>query len=138
MTKNTTNLLGIVITILAGTYFFITYCSACGTSSNRKSRTEVLAPRVSKATTAHLAFNGAGFDTTTNDNFNLKQPSEAPSLPILRNVGNRVEGSILIMPRNVIPTPYHTEACDSTIDRQKMVTATSHIIGSPIRKAENP
>lgn len=30
MTKRTTNLLGIIITILAGIYFFIMYCSECG------------------------------------------------------------------------------------------------------------
>jgi hypothetical protein len=30
MTKRTTNLLGIIITILAGIYFFVMYCSECG------------------------------------------------------------------------------------------------------------
>lgn len=30
MTKKTTNLLGIIITILAGMYFYITCCSECG------------------------------------------------------------------------------------------------------------
>jgi hypothetical protein len=30
MTKKTTNLLGIIITILAGIYFFVMYCSQCG------------------------------------------------------------------------------------------------------------
>lgn len=30
MTKKTTNLIGIIITILAGIYFFVMYCSQCG------------------------------------------------------------------------------------------------------------
>lgn len=30
MTRNTTNIIGIVITLLAGTYFFVMYCSECG------------------------------------------------------------------------------------------------------------
>lgn len=34
MTKTTTNLVGILITILAGTYFFVTYCSECGVEKN--------------------------------------------------------------------------------------------------------
>lgn len=33
MTKTTTNLLGILITILAGTYFYVTYCSECSSES---------------------------------------------------------------------------------------------------------
>lgn len=32
MTKTTTNLLLIIITILAGIYFYVTYCSSCGTT----------------------------------------------------------------------------------------------------------
>lgn len=33
MTKTTTNLLLMLITILAGTYFYITCCSECGDAS---------------------------------------------------------------------------------------------------------
>lgn len=29
MNKNTTNILGIIIAILAGTYFFVMYCNLC-------------------------------------------------------------------------------------------------------------
>lgn len=29
MTKSTTNVIGIIIVILAGIYFYISYCSAC-------------------------------------------------------------------------------------------------------------
>ena len=30
MTKTTTNVIGIIIVILAGIYFYVTYCSNCG------------------------------------------------------------------------------------------------------------
>ena len=32
MTKTTTNLLLMIIAILAGIYFYVTYCSSCGTT----------------------------------------------------------------------------------------------------------
>lgn len=37
MAKNTTYFLGILITILAGSYFFYTCCSECGKESNNPS-----------------------------------------------------------------------------------------------------
>lgn len=43
MTKTTTNLLGIAIAILAGTYFFVMYCSECGASSKEVVATETVA-----------------------------------------------------------------------------------------------
>lgn len=49
MTKKTTNLLGIIITILAGTYFYITCCSECGMSSKKESDKEVMAPVADEA-----------------------------------------------------------------------------------------
>ncbi len=35
MSKTTTNILAIVITILAGTYFFVTYCNGCTSQSEK-------------------------------------------------------------------------------------------------------
>ncbi|WP_411029156.1 hypothetical protein [Spongiimicrobium sp. 3-5] len=40
MTKKTTNLLGLIITILAGTYFYVMYCSECGSTSNETSSSQ--------------------------------------------------------------------------------------------------
>ena len=34
MTKKTTNLLLMLITILAGIYFYVNYCDSCGTAEN--------------------------------------------------------------------------------------------------------
>ncbi|MEK6153031.1 hypothetical protein WIW50_07220 [Flavobacteriaceae bacterium 3-367] len=44
MTKTTTNLIGIAIAILAGTYFFVMYCSECGATSAEVSVSETVAP----------------------------------------------------------------------------------------------
>ncbi|NAS12504.1 hypothetical protein [Poritiphilus flavus] len=44
MTKTTTNLVGILITILAGTYFFATYCSECRVEKNDPTVMEVQIP----------------------------------------------------------------------------------------------
>lgn len=33
MTKTTTNVLGIIIVILAGIYFYVSYCSSCARSN---------------------------------------------------------------------------------------------------------
>ena len=40
MTKKTTNLLGLIITILAGTYFYVMYCGECGNTSNETSSSQ--------------------------------------------------------------------------------------------------
>lgn len=42
MTKTTTNLLGIIITILAGTYFFVMYCSECNGMAEEASTNEIV------------------------------------------------------------------------------------------------
>lgn len=56
MTKTTTNLLGILITILAGTYFYVTYCSECG-SENVEEIVPVVEKVVPKATSYPVATN---------------------------------------------------------------------------------
>ncbi|NND15038.1 MAG: hypothetical protein HKN89_01790 [Eudoraea sp.] len=43
MNAKTTNLIGIVIAILAGTYFFIMYCDACHSSDSSQETTEKVA-----------------------------------------------------------------------------------------------
>ncbi|WP_430968206.1 hypothetical protein [Spongiimicrobium sp. 2-473A-2-J] len=45
MTKTTTNLIGIAIAILAGTYFFVMYCSECGANPKEVSASEATVPK---------------------------------------------------------------------------------------------
>lgn len=86
MTKKTTNLLGIIITILAGTYFYITCCSECGMSSQEDSQKEVMAPVVPEATSYPFAFSDGDFTYSTNDNFNFKPSSSEIQMPVSQGV----------------------------------------------------
>ena len=92
MTKKSTNLLGIIIIILAGTYFYITCCSECGMASNEKPQKEVMAPVVPEATSYPFAFNSGGYDYSTNDNFNFNPSSSAILMPVSQNVENGIDG----------------------------------------------
>ena len=42
MNKNTTNIMGIIIVILAGTYFFIMYCNLCNSEGEVSFLPEIL------------------------------------------------------------------------------------------------
>ncbi len=82
MTKKITNLLGIIITILAGTYFYITCCSECGMSSKK----EVVAPVAHEPTSYPFAFDKNGFTYRTNNNFNFNSSSPDILLPVTQDV----------------------------------------------------
>lgn len=86
MTKKTTNLLGIIITILAGTYFYITCCSECGMSSQKEPQKEVMAPVVPEATSYPFAFSDGDFTYSTNDNFNFNPSSSDILMPVSQGV----------------------------------------------------
>ena len=71
MTKTTTNLLLMLITIVAGTFFFITYCSECGTTVTTEPATEQILINEPEETTYPFAIDGNGFSYSTNYNFNV-------------------------------------------------------------------
>ena len=76
MTKTTTNLLGIIITILAGAYFYIAYCSSCCASVKEEPvEKEVVAPVAAKPTSYPFAFSDGDFTYNVNDNFNFNMSS---------------------------------------------------------------
>ena len=91
MSKTTTNLLGIIITILAGTYFFITCCSECGTEQKVEPVKEAIVPAESEATSLPFAFSDGDFTYSANDNFNFN----ASSSTILEPVSQGVEEGII-------------------------------------------
>ncbi len=91
MSKTTTNLLGIIITILAGTYFYITCCSECGTTQKVEPVKEATVPVESNATSLPFAFSDGDFTYSANDNFNFNTSSSA----ILMPVSQRVEEGIV-------------------------------------------
>ncbi len=68
MTKTTTNLLGILITILAGTYFYISYCTECG-NGNVEETAPVVEKVVPEATSYPVAENAAQEREHENTNY---------------------------------------------------------------------
>lgn len=87
MTKTTTNLLLMLITILAGTYFYITCCSSCGTTVKEEPVKEaVAAPVIPEATSYPFAFSDGDYACDVNDNYNFNVSSSEILLPLAGTV----------------------------------------------------
>lgn len=84
MTKTTTNLLLILITILAGTYFFITCCSSCGLMAKEEVpvKEAVIAPVTPEATSYPFAFSDGSYGVNENDNYNFNVSSSSILMPL--------------------------------------------------------
>lgn len=83
MTKTVTYLLGMLITILIGTYFFITCCSECGaTSMHEEPATEKVIVKEPSATSYPFAIDANGFAYNTNDNYNFNVSSSSILMPL--------------------------------------------------------
>lgn len=92
MTKTTTNLLGIIITILAGTYFFLTYCSDCGIKAEKVPTKETVVSIAPEATSHPFAFSNGDYSYRSDDNFNFNVSSSSIIMPISQNVENGITG----------------------------------------------
>ncbi len=91
MTKTTTNLLGILITILAGTYFYITHCSECGMSVKKEPVKEmVVAPSEPEATSYPFAFSDGDYAYNENDNYNFNMSSSSILMPLSGKVSTGI------------------------------------------------
>jgi len=86
MTKTTTNLIGIIITILAGTYFYITCCSECGTAVKEEPTKEVLIPPVPEATSYPFTFSNGDFAYSIDDNYNFNVSSSSFLTPLPQGI----------------------------------------------------
>jgi hypothetical protein len=87
MTKTTTNLLLMLITILAGTYFYITCCSECGNVDvPEEPLEETVMPAEPEATYVPLAFSDGNYAYNSNDNFDFKSSSSSILMPLQSNV----------------------------------------------------
>lgn len=92
MTKRTTYLLGIIISILVGTYFYITCCSECGTQSKEGPKKEVMTPVVAEATSYPFAFSDGDYSYSTNGNFNFNVSSSSILMPVSKGVDDGIAG----------------------------------------------
>ncbi len=83
MSRSTTNLLGILITIAAGTYFFLMYCSECrsphreGAVMDTSARSEVPA-----GTSYPFAVNAVDFNVEVDGNFDFRESEASFMTPV--------------------------------------------------------
>ncbi|MEO0525616.1 MAG: OmpA family protein [Bacteroidota bacterium] len=94
MSKTTTNLLGIIITILAGTYFYLNYCSECAAKEKEEvpEKKEVIVPAEPEATSYPFAFKDGDYAYNVNDNFNFNVSSSSILTPISSQVDEGIGG----------------------------------------------
>ncbi|MDB2606838.1 OmpA family protein [Zobellia sp.] len=92
--KNTTlYLLGIIITIVVGTYFYFSCCSSCGVATTQKEvpKEQVTpAPVAPKITSYPFALGDGDFAYSTEDNFNFNTSSSNYLEPVSENVRNGI------------------------------------------------
>ncbi len=93
MTKTTTNLLLMLITILAGIYFYNTLCSSCGAVAKEEPAKEaVVAPVAPEPTSYRFAYSDGDFACDVNDNYNFNVSSSSILLPLSQNVTDCIGG----------------------------------------------
>ncbi len=92
MTKKTQYLLGIIFTILVGTYFYWTCCSSCATSSEKEKVIveEPIIKEQPKATSYPFSFKGGDYKVNVSDNFNFNLSSSSILLPLSENVEGEI------------------------------------------------
>jgi outer membrane protein OmpA-like peptidoglycan-associated protein len=90
MTKTTSYLLLMLITILAGTYFYMTCCSSCGIPVKEEPTKEAeiapVATEVPEATSYPFAFSEGDYAYNENDNYNFNTSSSSFLTPISQKV----------------------------------------------------
>lgn len=90
MSKATTNLLLMLITIIAGTYFYINYCSECGTMAVEEPPKEADIPIEVISTSYPFAFSDGNFSYEFNDNYNFNVASSSILMPLATGIGTGI------------------------------------------------
>jgi len=76
-----------LITILAGTYYYITCCSSCGTALKEEPVKEVAAAsETPEATSYPFAFSDGDYTFNANDNYNFNMSSSSNLMPLSQKV----------------------------------------------------
>lgn len=96
MTRTTTNLLGIVITILAGIYFYMTCCSSCLQEAKATEPEQVNAPppKVQEPTNNPFVLSDGDLNYKTEDNFNFRLSSNEFIQPLSNNVATGISSNL--------------------------------------------
>ena len=94
MTRNLTYLLGMIITILAGIYFYISCCSECGNQTveaeTKTVKEEIIPPKEPEASSFPFAFNDGDYAYDVQDNFNFNLSSDDYLTPLSDKVGTGI------------------------------------------------
>lgn len=86
MSKTTTNLIGILLTILAGIFLYYKLCSSCGAPVTEESVKEAVIPAVPEATSYPFAFSDGDYACNVNDNYNFNVSSSSILMPLAQDV----------------------------------------------------
>ncbi|MEO0573767.1 MAG: OmpA family protein [Bacteroidota bacterium] len=99
MTRNLSYLIGIIITILIGTFLYFTLCSDCQLASaeNETAEEEIVPVKAPDPTSFPFAFNDGDYGYDVADNFNFRLSSENFELPVSLNINKGIEGLKLFL-----------------------------------------
>jgi len=75
-----------LLTILIGTYLYISHCSECGTSVTDEPQKEAEVPIASEPTSYPFAYNDGAYTYNENDNYNFKESSSAILVPLATSI----------------------------------------------------
>lgn len=90
MTRTTKYLLLMLLTILLGTYFFITCCSECGANTAEEPVKEAVIPKEPEATSYPFAFNDGDYAYSENDNYNFNASSYDILMPLAASMATGI------------------------------------------------
>jgi len=90
MSKTTTNLIGILLTILAGIFLYYKLCSSCGAAVAEEPVKEAVVPAVPDPTSYPFAFNDGEYACNVNDNYNFNVSSSDILMPLAQDVSDCV------------------------------------------------
>lgn len=86
MSRTTTNLIGILLTILAGIFLYYKLCSSCGAAVAKEPVKEAVIPAVPDPTSYPFAFNDGDYACNVNDNYNFNVSSSSILMPLAQGV----------------------------------------------------
>jgi len=102
MTKTTTNLLGILLTIIGGIFLYMKLCSSCNVSAANEATNEVMAPVVEKGVEAEpvssatslasLSISDGDFSCNTDGNYGFNVSSSEILMPVAQSIADCTNG----------------------------------------------
>ena len=79
-----------LLTILLGTYFYITCCSECGANTPEPPAQEAIIPKVPEVTSYPFAFSDGDYAYSANENFNFNTSSSDVLMPLGASIGTGI------------------------------------------------